>query len=834
MSLLERFIQNAAFLLAIALIFDLRARWGLVTPHRRRGEVALGLLVAATAILTMIYSVEVGPGLHLDSRGIVLAISGLFFGPVTTLVAVVATVLYRALVIGGPAWTTGAAFIVLSALAGYIVRRTRGADRDRLAAPDFLALGLIVGAIQIIVTVGRVGAAWPTEMRGLAPILLLTNAGATVALGILLQARRRRSRLALELAEREASFRTLTEQVPVVVYRAALDETSSTLYVSPAIRTLGYSVDEWAADPNNWVKHLHPDDRERVLTQFAADREANRPSEATYRMRHKDGSWRVIMDSSQIVQDSRGTPLYLQGVLTDVTEQQFAASMAALQGAALDVAADAVVIMDSAGTIEWVNRAFSGLTGYSAQEAVGKNPRDLMKSGSQDTAFYAEMWTTLLSGKVWKGELVNRRKDGSLYTEEQTITPVLGAGGTLSHFIAIKRDITARRDLELQYRQAQKMEGIGRLAGGVAHDLNNLLTVINGTVELLLPKTGERPEQLADLMEIRRAADRAAALTRQLLAFSRQQVLKVEVLDLNAVVGNMMTMLSRVIGEDVRIETRLSNDTCTIRADAAQLEQVVMNLAINARDAMPSGGTLSITTARVELDEDFAARHVTVKPGPHVHLRVRDSGHGMDAATRTRIFEPFFTTKESGKGTGLGLSTVYGIVKQSGGSIWVDSAPMAGTTFDLYFPLVNEKPASAAARSSAPRPVTATEGSEETILVVEDEDAIRQVAIRVLARQGYRVIAANCGEAALREVAALGRPIDLLLTDMVMPGMTGPELAQQLRAQQPGLRVLFTSGYSADAVVRQFGLTENSFAFIAKPYGLADLTREVRRVLDEG
>jgi two-component system, cell cycle sensor histidine kinase and response regulator CckA len=831
-SLLERFVQNAAFLLAVALIFDLRTRWGPASSHRRRGEVALGLLVAATAVITMIYAVQVGPGLNLDSRGVVLAISGLFFGPVSTIVAVVASSLYRGLVIGGPAWTTGVTFIVLAGLAGHIVRIARGRDRDRLAWPDFLTLGLVVGAIQIVLTGGRVGTVWPADMRGLAPILLLTNGGATVALGILLQARRRRSRISQELAEREASFRTLTEQIPVIVYRAALDETSSTLYASPGIRALGYTVEEWSRDPLLWSKSLHPDDRERVLTEFKEDRDHNRPSEMTYRMRHRDGSWRVIMDSSQIVHDARGTPLYLQGVMTDVTEQEFAASTAALQAAALDAAADAIVIMDPDGTIEWVNRAFTGLTGYTAAEAIGKNPRDLIKSGSQDTAFYGEMWTTLLAGKAWKGELVNRKKDGSLFTEEQTITPVVDAAGTITHFIAIKRDITARRDLEMQYRQAQKMEGIGRLAGGVAHDLNNLLTVINGTVELLLPKTGEAPEQLADLMEIRRAADRAAALTRQLLAFSRQQVLKVEVLDLNTVVGNMMKMLTRVIGEDVRIETHLSDDLCAIRADATQLEQVVMNLAINARDAMPTGGTLTISTAHAQLDEAFAARHVTVKPGPHVHLRVRDSGHGMDATTRARIFEPFFTTKESGKGTGLGLSTVYGIVKQSGGSIWVESSPAEGTTFDIYFPLVDEAPAIAAARSSAPRPVLATEGSEETILVVEDEDAIRQVAIRVLTRQGYKVIAANSGEAALAEVAALDRPIDLLLTDMVMPGMTGPELAKQLRAQQPGLRVLFTSGYSADAVARQFGLTDNTWAFISKPYGLADLTREVRRVLD--
>ncbi len=505
-------------------------------------------------------------------------------------------------------------------------------------------------------------------------------------------------------------------------------------------------------------------------------------------------------------------------------------SAAALQSAALDAAADAIAIMDPQGNIEWVNRAFTTHTGYERDEAIGKNPRDLVRSGTQDRAFYERMWTTLVSGNVWHGELVNRRKDGTLHEEEQTITPVVAADGTVSHFIAIKRDITARRELEMQYLQAQKMEGIGRLAGGIAHDLNNLLTVINGTVELLLPRLDSTPAEVADLLQIRRAADRAAALTRQLLAFSRQQVLRIEVLDVNTVVSNMIKMLTRVIGEDVRIATELDALPCTIRADVTQLDQVLMNLAINARDAMPRGGTLSIRTSLVDLDEAFVARHVTVAPGPHVRLVVADTGTGMDDATRARVFEPFFTTKELGKGTGLGLSTVYGIVKQSGGSISVESELGHGTTFELYFPVVQER---VAERTSGPsRLLDAAGGHGETILLVEDEGAIRQVAARVLTMQGYAVVEAESGEDAIAKVAALGCPIDLLLTDMVMPGLTGPELATQLRASQPNLRVLFTSGYSADAVARQFGLTDN-WSFIAKPYALSDLSAEVRRVLHE-
>ena len=828
MSIVERFVQNAAFLLAIALIFDLRARW---TPGatRRRDEVVLGFLVGATAALIMLYGVRLEPGLVLDTRGVVFAISGLFFGPVPTLVALATAGLFRVVAIGGPATLIGVVFMALTGLAGLAFREGRGRNQDRLAWGDFATLGLLVGVLQISLGWRLVNVLSEDVVRSVLPSLLLFNTVGTVVLGLVLQARRRRMQLAQSLAERENSFRTLTEQIPAIVYRAALDDASSTLYISPAIRNLGYTVEDWTSDPEAWVKQVHPDDLDRILAVFAADRASGEATEVTYRLRHRDGTWRTVIDAAQIVRDAHGIPLYLQGTLTDITEQQRLLSSSALQAAALDAAADAITISDAEGRIEWVNRAFTSHTGYSMEEAVGRNPRDFERSGTHDPDFFREMWHTLLSGNVWSGELVNRRKDGTLHSEEQTITPVRGADGKISHFIAIKRDITARRDLEMQYRQAQKMEGIGLLAGGVAHDLNNLLTVINGTVELLLPRIGATREEVTDLLEIRRAADRAASLTRHLLAFSRQQVLRIEVLDLNHVVSNMMKMLTRVIGEDVRIETCLAPELCTIRADSAQLDQVLLNLTLNARDAMPSGGTLRIETSLVMLDAQFAAQHVTVEPGRHVMLTVTDTGVGMDAATRARIFEPFFTTKEAGKGTGLGLSTVYGIVKQSGGSIWVSSEPGKGTTFTLYFPAVEGE---IVERVSGPSRVLAPTGGSETILVVEDEDAIRQVAIRVLAMQGYTVLQAESGEAALEVLAAHGKPIDLLLTDMVMPGMTGPELAGKLREIQPRVRVLFTSGYSADAVARQFGLTD-AWAFISKPYGLAELTREVRRVLDE-
>jgi signal transduction histidine kinase len=429
--------------------------------------------------------------------------------------------------------------------------------------------------------------------------------------------------------------------------------------------------------------------------------------------------------------------------------------------------------------------------------------------------------------------MINRRKDGSEYTEEQTITPVKGPDGEVTHFIAIKRDVSGRRLLEQQLSQAQRIESVGRLAGGVAHDFNNLLTVINGTVELAMVRAGRDPTMAQDLKTVRDAAARGAKLTRQLLAFSRQQVLLPTVLDVNVVVGETHALLSRLIGEHIAMRLDLLAEPAFIRADAGQLGQVLMNLVVNARDAMPGGGTIGIRTSSITLEDSQMMPSFEMPPGRYVILTVTDTGTGMDAKTRERIFEPFFTTKAPGNGTGLGLPTAYGIVKQSGGFIWVESTIGKGTTFHLAFPgidrsavddAITERPSGPSRRIDVH---DETEVGPATILVVEDEEAIRYVASRVLSSRGYTVLSAGSGEEAL--TVADGMQIDLLLTDMVMPGMGGPELAQRLRESQPQMRVLFTSGYSRDAVAKEFGMADA--AFIAKPYGLAELVAAVRERL---
>jgi len=497
-----------------------------------------------------------------------------------------------------------------------------------------------------------------------------------------------------------------------------------------------------------------------------------------------------------------------------------------LQSAALNAASNAIIITDRQGTIEWINPAFTALTGYSAEEAIGKNSWELVKSGVHDQVFFEELWDTIRDGNVWHGEITNRRRDGSLYIEEQSITPVKDARGETAHFIEITRDLTEEKRLESQFLQSQKMESVGRLAAGIAHDFNNLLNVINGTAVLASEGLKEGDSLQADLEEIRRAGERAASLTRQLLAFSRQQIMEPDVFDLNTLVADLGGMLRRVIGEDIEFVVVPAGAPCSVRADPGQIEQVVMNLVVNARDAMPTHGTLTIETQAIDLDEAHNASHPSVKPGSYARLMVSDSGVGMDEATRMRIFEPFFTTKEPGKGTGLGLSTVYGIVQQSGGSIGVNSELGRGTTFEIYLPRVEE-----VAHTERPaRTLTPVSGTE-TILVVEDYLALGQFAKRILQSAGYTVLVASNGDEALLLLERHEGPVHLLLTDVVLPGMGGPELVARIADVRPQMKVIYASGHTDDALLRH-GVAADATHFLVKPYTSEVLTRAVRAVLD--
>ncbi len=535
---------------------------------------------------------------------------------------------------------------------------------------------------------------------------------------------------------------------------------------------------------------------------------------------------RTISINSRAILDAERRRTGVVTTFHDITEQRRAEEALTQLAMVVEQASDTIVITDLRGAIVYANPAFERTSGYTPAEALGRNPR-FLQSGQHDKPFYRALWDTIDSGRTWRGRLVNKHKSGRLYTEEASISPVRDAHGQVTSYFAVKRDITRDIELESQLLQSQKMEGIGRLAGGIAHDFNNLLSVILSYAAFAIEALREGDPMRDDVEEIQRAGERAASLTRQILAFSRKQVLKPEPLDLNRLLGEMEKMLQRVIGEDIRLVLLPDPGLGWVIADPGQLDQVMMNLAVNARDAMPRGGTLTISTANVEHDADYLARHQGSVAGPHVRVTITDSGTGMDAATLARIFEPFFTTKVIGRGTGLGLSTVYGIVKQSDGYVSVASTPGHGTTFEIDLP---RQPGPLAIIAEAPHdesPATAT----ETVLVVDDNEGVRKLTQRILTAAGYTVLAAaNGGEALLLSEQHAG-PIDLVLTDVVMPLMGGHDLVKRLSLVRPTIRALYMSGYSDDAISNH-GVVNAGRLLVMKPFTKQDLLHKTREALD--
>ncbi len=508
-------------------------------------------------------------------------------------------------------------------------------------------------------------------------------------------------------------------------------------------------------------------------------------------------------------------------------EQQNAEESLRKLSRAVEQSADTVVITDRQGIIEYVNPAFEALTGYTPTEVRGKTPR-LLKSGEQGPELYQEMWRTILAGNVFRGILVNRKKNGELYYVEESICPVRDSDGQITHFISNGRDLSERLRLEAQLLQAQKMDAIGRLAGGVAHDFNNLLTIITSYSELALDAVPQNSPLEAKLQEIRQAARRAAELTRQLLAFSRKQPQVLRIVELNSVVGSIAKTLPRLIGEDIDFTFTPGKNIGRVRIDPVQVEQVLMNLAANARDAMPQGGHLRVETSDVRLDDDYVHGKPAVIPKGHYALiTVSDDGSGIPAEDLPHIFEPFYTTKPSGKGTGLGLATVYGIVKQNKGFIWVYSESEGGTVFKIYLPCVEDR--SVTAGSDHPRMEADLRGTE-TILLVEDEPAVRRATAEFLRLLGYNIVEARDGLDAL-SLAEERSVIDLVVTDVVMPRMSGGELASQLARLRPHTKFLFVSGYAGKTIL-DHKVVDLETNFLQKPYTLKQLSFKIRAALN--
>jgi PAS domain S-box-containing protein len=584
---------------------------------------------------------------------------------------------------------------------------------------------------------------------------------------------------------------------------------------------LQYSLDEIR---QLGVSDIHPEeDLPWILEGF--DRQARQEIEMVndIPVKRKDGSVLFVDIKTSLITVSGKS--YLMGNFRDAMERRKTEEGLTRLGMAVDQAAEGIVITDAEGRIEYVNPSFERITGYPRNEAVGRNMR-ILKSGKHDELFYGNMWETILRGDVWRGRFINRKKDGMLYEEEAVISPVRNASGKIIHFVAGKRDITRDVMLQKQVQTAQRMDSVGTLAGGIAHDFNNALTGIMGVAEILRLKVGENPGVLKNLDLLDVCARQAATLTRQLLTFARRQVIDPVNLDLNVVVSEMVKLVGKVIGEHIEVKTFLDKGLPTTKLDRGQVEQVIMNLCLNARDAMPSGGRLLLETADVTVDVEYVNTHPYVTPGRYARLTVSDTGSGMDKETLGKVFEPFFTTKPVGQGTGLGLSSVYGIVKQSGGFIHAYSEPGNGSSFKVYFPAVEAPPDVVPGK----RREEAVRGGTETILLAEDAESIRALAERILTGLGYTVLIARDGEEAV-DVLDRNVKVDLAVLDVVMPRKGGKEAYEEMRKGNPNLKVLFMSGYSAEAGHESFVLTPGT-PFLPKPYTPASLARKVREVLD--
>jgi PAS domain S-box-containing protein len=622
----------------------------------------------------------------------------------------------------------------------------------------------------------------------------------------------------------EAQYRQLVEQVPAITYMAERGAEGRWYYVSPQIKhILGFTPEEWMSDPQRWRKQVHPDDLRRALAEEQTLSQEGDRYRMEYRLRTRDGKDVWVRDEATYVRHLETGKLVMRGLFLDITERKEAEEELRRSEQRLHATVNAAPVvlfaLDPAGVFTFsAGRRLQGL-GLKPGEVVGQSVFDRYC----DYPEILDHVRRALSGEEFTA--IDKLPQLQLIYETRW-APARDSAGYPFGVIGISTDITELVHLQEQVRSMQQLEAIGRLAGGIAHDFNNLMNIVLGHAQLLSAESGLTERGKNGLGQIRRAGERAAALAHQLLAFSRKQVLQPTVLNLNEIVAGVEKMLSQVIGEDIELATRLHPSLAPVKADPVQMEQVLMNLAVNARDAMPHGGTLLMETNNVQLDEVEARRQPGCPAGPCVMLTVSDTGHGMDAETLEHVFEPFFTTKEPGKGTGMGLATVYGIVTQSGGNILVSSTLGKGTTFQIYLPAET-----ALAEIRVEAPVEEVAGGTETILVVEDEPNLREITRIFLEDYGYRVLEAVDVEEALQIAKTFADPIHLLLTDVIMPGMSGRQLASQILTARPEMKVVYMSGYNDDMLVHHEVL-EPGVTLLQKPFDKVQLARKIRSILN--
>jgi len=634
------------------------------------------------------------------------------------------------------------------------------------------------------------------------------------------QTRRQRALAEQALGAAESRFHTLAGQSLVGIFMLKEDVFT---YVNPKFAEIfGYPPEE-LTEKKTLLDLVARDEEIRVTAQFLRPlKEGHAGLHLGFRGKRADGC-DLQLEIDGAVTGHDGSPAII-GTLLDVTGRYRAETELGMLRRAVEHSPVSVVITDVAGKIEYVNPKFVEVSGYRAEELIGKTSA-VLKSGTLKQEFYQHLWQTINSGQEWHGELHNRKKSGELFWENGSISAVRNHEGRITHFVGVKEDVTERKRATDQMRQVQKMEAVGLLAGGIAHDFNNLLTVINGYSTLIVRELEPGSEMRLEAEQVLRAGERAAELTRQLLSFSRRQILEPRVLDLNRQVRAVQPMLERLIGEHIAFHTRLAENAGCVRIDPGQLEQVLMNLVVNARDASHTGGEIVVETGNCELDESFTQKHPGSVAGRYLRVSVRDKGEGMNDDVKQRIFEPFFTTKELGRGTGLGLATTYGIVKQSGGYIEVISKPNEGACFNIYLPRVFEPPDALDVESASELPT-----GSQTILVVEDEPGVRNLIAQVLTKRGFKVLECGDPKEALSVFDGERDEIDMLLTDVVMPYLSGPALAHLLTARKPELPVLFMSGHTDNKEALE-KILEKGIQFLPKPFTSDGLLRKVRDTL---
>jgi len=783
------------------------------------------LVLGFIGVAVMLQPWPAAEGVVFDTRSILLSTGALFFGFIPAVIAAFLTASFR-IYDGGAGVYMGVGVIIISTATGILWRKWGGGKLGDISLLELLTFGLIVHSLMLAMTF-----ALPSELsfQVLSSVALPTLTVypiVTMALGFFLVRSQRRNEFLNRLQESEGRYRLLADNTLDAIW--IMDLEARFLYLNPSVKNLlGYDPEEMTGrnlrefcDEKNFqimkgqINHClsgFPDLREVVFEAV---------------MTRKDGAEVNVEITGRVVPGEDGKPSSLQGATRDITERRKVEAERERLRLAVEHTAETVIITDTEGAIRYVNPAFEKTSGYRKEEVLGRNV-SLLESGYHSRDYFDEIWKILRSGRSWKGRFINKKKEGSIFTEEASISPVFSPEGEIIGYISAQKNITYQTELEQQLFQSQKMEAVGQLAGGVAHDFNNILQAMMGYCEMLREYMDEDAEVYEFVDELQKGADRAAELTRQLLTFSLRQEIQPRDLDLNEVILNMLKMIGRTIGEQIEIVTRLYEGELPIHADTGSIEQVLMNLCVNARDAMPEGGKLIIETSLVHSRRRYDPSHSAMEEGFYVLLTITDTGCGIEPVIQSQIFEPFFTTKEIGKGTGLGLATAYAIVSQHEGYIKVESEKDKGSTFSVYLPM-HEAELLEEASGSLPDSVM---GGKETILLAEDNAEVRRLATLILQNAGYKVIQAADGEKAIDWIRDRAPIIDLAIIDVVMPKRSGKEVLEYYRRIKPGGKVLLVSGYSVgDMDVSN--LDERQVAFISKPFGSDPLLRAVRKLLD--